>query len=214
MRSAYLLLPMLVWSAETPGIRPRAAPADYTPHVTREGLTIGAAVLTPDQVRKSFVADVHRAYVVVEVAIYPTCEVELELDAFQLRLPGTQNSVRPATPRAVASALQKTAPSQSEVTVYPAVGVGYETGGRRGSGWWTSVGVGVGVDKSRPASTEQDRKTMELELSENGLPEGAWSKPVAGYLYFPVTPGKKTVPYELEFDAGAGRLLVALVTAP
>ena len=96
--------------------------------------------LTPEEVRKTFVSDVYRSYVVVEVAIYPAGELELELDAFQLRIPGAQKAARPATPRAVAAALQKTAASQSEVIVYPSVGVGYETGGRRGSGWWSVSG--------------------------------------------------------------------------
>jgi hypothetical protein len=114
----------------------------------------------------------------------------------------------------VASALQKTAPNQSDVTVYPTVGVGYEsgprtydpvTGGTRGGGWRTAVGVGVGVGSTRPASTEPDRRTMETELSEKGLPEGAFSKPIAGYLYFPLAPAKKSS-YELEYDSPAGRV--------
>ena len=223
MRPASLLVALgaVLWASDSDGIRPRAAAADYPAHTARDAVSIGADLLAPDQVRKIFVSDLHRAYVVVEVALYPSRDLDLEWDAFQLRLSGTQKSVRPASPRAVASALQKTAPSQSDVTLYPTVGVSYEsgprtydpaTGGTRGGGWRTNagVGVGVGVGSTRPASTEPDRRTMEIELSEKGLPEGAFSKPIAGYLYFPLAPGKKSSAYELEYDSPAGRVVLKL----
>jgi hypothetical protein len=208
-------------AAEAPGIRPLATAAEYPAHVSQDGLTIGAALLTPDQVRKHFVSDIHRAYLVVEVGVYPAgpAAFRVEPDAFLLRIPG-QRASRPASPKAVAGVLQKTAPSQSDVTVYPSVGIGYESGPRRydpvtgdtrGGGWRTGVGVGVGVGGTRPASTEADRKTMEIELSEKGLPEGSFSKPVAGYLYFPLPAGKRPpAAYELEYDAPAGKLLLVL----
>lgn len=221
MRPASLLLALgaALWAGGSDGIRPRATAADYPAHAARDAVSVGVDLLAPDQVRKIFVSDVHRTYVVVEVALYPSHDLNLEWDAFQLRLSGTQKSVRPASPRAVASALQKTAPNQSDVTVYPTVGVGYEsgprtydpvTGGTRGGGWRTAVGVGVGVGSTRPASTEPDRRTMETELSEKGLPAGAFSKPIAGYLYFPLAPAKKSSAYELEYDSPAGRVVLKL----
>lgn len=86
------------------------------------------------------------------------------------------------------------------MTLYPSAGIGYESGPRvydpvtgtpRGGGLSTSAGVGVGVGPSQSGAGEQDRTTMELELSEKGLPETKASKPLSGYLYFPVTSKKK-----------------------
>ncbi len=49
---------------------------------------------------------------------------------------------------------------------------------------------------------------MELELSEKGLPQGSFDRPVAGYLYFPVPTKKKDVSYSLEFRIDGERFLV------
>jgi hypothetical protein len=64
---------------------------------------------------------------------------------------------------------------------------------------YKQVGVGVGIGGgSQSGSTDKDRAAMETELSEKGLPEGAASAPVAGYVYFPVT-RKKNATFTLEY---------------
>jgi hypothetical protein len=81
--------------------------------------------------------------------------------------------------------------------------------------WGTGVGVGVGIGMGggRPgaASTDRDRRTMQLELDENGLPDGAVQKPVAGYLYFPAgSRSKKLTSGELNFESDATKLQMTL----
>jgi hypothetical protein len=49
----------------------------------------------------------------------------------------------------------------------------------------TSAGVGVGIGKPRipdPGTSQADRRTMEVELREKGLPEGNAMAPVAGFI--------------------------------
>jgi hypothetical protein len=203
-------------AAEAPGIKPRAELTDYPARHEAGAAAIGAELLAPDEVRARFVSELNRGYVVVEVAVYPRGEVDLNHDDFILRVCGSQ-VLRPVGARTIAGVLQKSAPEPGGVDLYPTVGVGYGTGPgyydpvtgtRRGGGWNTSVGVGVGVGGSgqRPASTDADRKTMELELSEKALPEGAAAKPVAGYLYFPAPARKngKTVTCDLEYNPARG----------
>jgi len=71
--------------------------------------------------------------------------------------------------------------------------------------------VGVGIDNSgdQPGSTEADRKTMELELSEKGLPEGTASAPVAGHLYFSIAK-KKNAQYQLEYTVDGKEVILSL----
>jgi hypothetical protein len=47
---------------------------------------------------------------------------------------------------------------------------------------------------------------METELAEKGLPEGAASSPVAGYIYFPVSPMKKS-DYQVEYVSDGKKLV-------
>ena len=51
---------------------------------------------------------------------------------------------------------------------------------------------------------------METELSEKGLPEGMASAPVAGYVYFPISTGKKDQTHELEYHWNGGKAILAL----
>ena len=103
-----------------------------------------------------------------------------------------------------------------DVTVVPVASIGYENGidlytGQRRSGISTSTGVGVGVGKpkQKPASTEADRRIMELELSEKGLPEGNSTQPVSGYLYFAV-PEKKNTKYQLEYMLNGAKVVLPI----
>jgi hypothetical protein len=200
------------------GTRPRPSSTDYRAQETAGDVTIAAEILPPNQVRNLFSTDLSK-YILVEVAIYPkdgsTADVQ-RMD-FVLKL-GSGETVRAANPAAIARARQQAStprPSKpSDVNVYTTVGVGYENGTNH-KGVYTETGVAVAVGQPPypsppgPASTDQDRRTMQMELEDNGLPEGATSKAVAGYLYFPAS-SKKNVTYDLEYHAPQGRIRLML----
>jgi len=196
------------------GTRPRANPSDYKAHETHDGLTLAAEIVPAKQIKSIFSTDL-RGYVVVEVAVYPGNSMDLASIDFLLRA-GANEAIRPASPRAIPRVVQdRTAPRKSDIDIYPSATIGYESGPYH-HGVYTAAGVGVatGGDPRRippPASTDPDRRTMQLELEEKGLPEGPAARPVAGYLYFPFPANKqKTVVYELEYNGPSGRIRLAL----
>jgi hypothetical protein len=201
-------------------IAPRDSAAAYPAHAEMRVASVGAALLTADQVHGSFSSDLNRAYLVVEVGLFPHEQIDVSQLDFTLLPAGTQVVLRPVQPKVVAAVLQKPlkerqkASAPGDITVYPTVGVGYETGSvydpatgrRRAGGWTTAAGVGVGIGDSSPTyppppgSSPADRQTMETELTEKGLADApAVNRPVAGYLYFPFPGKKKDVAYDLEY---------------
>jgi len=219
MRSVGLicLLAGLVLADDVSGIRPRESSADYAAHHDVSGVTVAAAVVPPDQVKKLFATDlIAGGYIVIEVGIYPEGGAEIGVSSgdFLLRVGSNPAIVRNASARAIAAALQR--PSKppeirrkNDINVYPTATIGYESGtdpyGRRRSGVYTAAGVGVGVGDDpgasappRPASTDRDHATMEQELADKALPEGKTTRTVAGYLYFPKPTAKqKNAAYEI-----------------
>src|ERR1700756_3553654 len=182
-----LMLAVLVYADTPRGTVPRAAADKYPAHVVRDDASVGAVLLTAEQARKSFASDVDRCCLVVEVAVYPQKgSLKVSWSDFVLRVSSTDIASRPSSPEVLAARLQKKSappsPGGHDVVVYPSAGVGYETGGydpvtgqRRPGGVVTTAGVGVGVGGSQqppaPGSTDRDRRTMELELTEKSLPE-------------------------------------------
>lgn len=219
------LLAVGVLAAGPKGAAPRTAASRYPAHATGSGIGVGAVRLTPEQVRRAFASDPSRCCMVVEVAVYPESgkPLEISLNDFTLRVAGTETAARPSSAKTLAALLQKTAASQRNVTVYPQVGVGYESGPRtcdpvsgerRGGGVHVSTGVGVGIGDASPGSTDRDREVMELELDEKGLPEGPATAPVAGYLYFPLQVKKKNVTWQLEYTGRGSRLVLLVLRRP
>jgi hypothetical protein len=194
------------------GTVPREDAEKYQAHADREGLMAGAELLTSDQARKKFSANVSRCCIVVEVAFYPEKDkpVDVLLDDFSLQPEGADYSARPMSPQVVASRLEKKSESTRRVTTTETAGVGYESGtyidpvtGRpvKYHGVTTDVGAGVGAEPAGyPQQTDRDRDNLEVELAEKALPEGAAAKPVAGYLYFPTSiREKKRTPLQLKY---------------
>jgi len=217
-----LIFSVSIMAGSREGIAPRGSASDYPAHTEVEDFALGASLLTAEQVRSNFASDLNRGYIVVEVSIYPKTGTSLEVARrdFILRKADGGILARPSDPKTVAAILQKTAASDRDVTLYPSVGVGYESGPRvydpvtgtqRGGGLHTAAGVGVGVGRSQSGASEQDRKTMELELSEKGFPEGKAERPLCGYLYFPLTTKKKLVSYLLEYAVGGEKPILKLV---
>ncbi len=220
--SAALAAAALTMAADNSGIHPRPSVSDYPASDAAGNVTIGAVVLSPEQVRNTFATDLNRSYIVIEVGVYPrgANPVDVSLQDFALRV-GASDMVRAATPRAIASILQQKnagpPPRSSDITLYPTADVGVVSG-PGGRAVYTGAGVGVGVGDQgqppRPGSTDRDRMTMRQELEDRALPEGKTSRAVAGYLYFPRTGAKrKNVAYELTYFGEGGRVRVPLPPA-
>jgi hypothetical protein len=207
------------------GTVPRDAADKYGAHADQDGFSIGATRLTASQARKTFSTDVDRCCLVVEVALFPQkgSLAEVSLGDFALRVVGKDIATRPSSAEVVAGKLQRSAEPKTDshdVVISPTAGVGYQTGGidpvtgqpRRGGGVVTTTGVGVGVGgprEPRPGSTDADRRTMELELREKGLPEGNTASPVSGYLYFTL-PQHKNAKYQLEYMLNGNKMTLGL----
>lgn len=196
----------LLWAGD--GIRPRAQSADYAAHARLGDVTVGASVLTAEQARKTFGADLNRAgYVVVEVALYPEngAGMQIAADDFMLR------KTRPVSARAVTDGVYRNENPAHGAEVYTSATVGYESssaGNGRQHGVYTATSVGVGNRAPYPGPA-RDPGALEYELAGKALPEGAVSRAVAGYLYF-AKPAGKSADYELTWyaPAGAVRLMV------
>jgi hypothetical protein len=210
-------------TAGTRGTAPRTSANRYHSHVQRDGISVGAEILTPKQVHKAFVSDLNRCCIVVEFAFYLKREGphDLSLDDFAVFVSGNDIRTKPESATVVAASLQKTASSGSGVAVEGSATVGYESGTyidpvtgqpRKVHGVYTSTGVGVGVGNPNPApgSTDRDRRIMEIELSLKGLPEGKVAAPVAGYLYFSIRERKKNTKYRLEYNLNSEKLVLPL----
>ena len=197
------------------GTEPRSAPDKYRAHGERDGVAIGAELLSSSQTRNIFTSDVSHSCLVVEVAFYPQKDkpLHISLDDFTLQAAGSKKAVKPLSARVVAATIQDRYEQTREVVTTQSVGVGYESGtvidpitGRpekvHGVTTRTDVGVGVGDSDPRPVSSNRDREIMETELSEKVLPEGDASAPVSGYLYFPLSAKKKRNALQLKYILG------------
>lgn len=228
MKSVFFieLLLALGWisPAWAQGTVPASRVDSYDVRIQANGYSLGARILTKDEIRKRFVSEVYRGHTVVELAIYPDDQksVDVRRSDFTAAYNPSGEAFRAEKPAIVAAQLQKTAPVYREYTVVPEVGIGYETGSgtvydpntgtyREVGGWTTRTGVGVEVSEKRPGASDEDRKVMETELSDKELPEGLTENPVSGYLYFPVElkSGKRTL-YLTHFLPNGGQAEVAI----
>jgi hypothetical protein len=186
---------------------PRASAGAYPASKVQPVYSIGAKRLSKTEVQNSFATPLAGRYIVVEIGFYPADSktISLKQSDFALRTSDGKDLVSPASPETIASIYQKRPKSGHDVTLYPTANVGYvsypsyDGSGRRVSGPVYGVGMGVGVDKSTSAATtNSDRQTMETELLDKELKDAEVSRPVAGYLYFPIAT-KQKVEYQLEY---------------
>jgi hypothetical protein len=188
---------------------PRASAAAYPASKVQPVYSIGAKQLSKTEVRNSFATPLAGRYIVVEIGFYPADSktISLKQSDFVLRTSDGKDLVSPASPETIASIYQKRPESSNDVTLYPTANIGYVSypdydgngNHRRVSGPVYGAGVGVGVDKNTSAATTgSDRQTMKTELLDKELQDAEVSKPVAGYLYFPIAT-KQKVEYQLEY---------------
>jgi len=213
-----------VFAFATPkGTVARSTALKYPAHAEQDGVAMGAVLLSSQAARNNFVSDLNHCCLVVEVALYPQKgqNLDISLNDFSLRTIGTDSAVKAASATLISGTLQKKASSSRDVVVSPSAGVGYESGvvydpitgqPRRGGGVYTQTGVGVGIGApgGQGGGTDADRKVMEAELDEKGLPEGAVEAPVAGYLYFPLAKKTKNAHYELEYMLNGNKVVLRL----
>ena len=217
----FLVCAAAVLADNRAGLRPRASADEYPAAREVKGAKIAAHVLPTDEVRSAFATDLARRYAVVEIAVYPAAGQIFDVSDldFALKYEGRPTSTRAASARTIAAALsRRPAQGKDDVTLYPTVGIGHSSGpdwtdasGRTRSAGGTNVGVGVGVGVGgnrdpapSPSTVEADRRTMEQELSDKALPVGPVTKPVAGYLYFPLPQKKTVIVQELEYQGESG----------
>ena len=190
------------------GTVPKASADRYLAHAEHDGTKIGAALMSPEEVRKVFGFDVDRSCLIVEVALYPpnAKERKVSLGDFSLRVARANTAVKPSTATAVATNWQQLFRVQRDVKAEPSaeVAVGPHNG-------HIEAQVGVETDYGAPHSaSEKDRATVEAELTDKGLPEGTASSPVAGYLYFPILSRKKHTALELDYETNGSRVILQL----
>ena len=201
------------------GVRPRAQATEYASQARNDRAILAASVIPRDQVKQRFAYDISKTYVVMEVACFPGTPGPLNLRTgdFQVRLSSKSDAIYPADAATIAAKIQhKNLPPRpgDSTPVYTEANVGYSNGtdpytGRRVSSVYTGAGVAVGGPPpgvySGPSGYPIDQSVPEEQLWHRSLPEGAVTKPVAGYLYFPIELLKKEKGFYLLEVRGEGQ---------
>ena len=214
---------------QSEGVRARSGPADYSAQVSLGKSQVAATLVPADQVKHAFAYDISKQYAVIEVAVYPNGRdsIAIHNGDFSIKLPAQLAIVRSAEPETVAADLQaRKTPNRigRSIPVYTEANVGYESGtdpdtGRRGHSVYTGVGVGVGGPPvpsfPAPGGYPQDRALLEDQLFRKSLPEGPVTKPIAGYIYFPLADLKKVKSaYNVEFRSNDTQQPMVSLTVP
>lgn len=218
--AAVVALSTLALCSDT-GVAPRIRSSDYPVHQNAKGVTIGAAIVPPDQVSKMFSRAISNQYVVIEVGIYPDNGAAFNVDSlnFDLRVEGRVS--RAERPRDVGPWSDKPMtgngrPGNLPVNIGTEAGVIYSRSNDPVYGKRQGVGTygGVSVDNypqppNNPQPPSQDPKVLE-RVMDMALPDGDTSKAVAGYLYFPQS-AKRKKSDTLQLDYSKDDLALRLV---
>src|SRR5882724_1748241 len=157
-----LLVSVMILTAGSPGIRPRADAGSYPAHRENADFSIGAVLLTPEQVKTMFKADLNHGYVVVEIGVFPAPgkDVDLYPSDFTLSVDEKSTAVRPVSADTIAEVLagRQEAPrvsSPHDVNTSAGVSIGRVSypdpvTGRQKSGTVTETDAGVGVGGPAP----------------------------------------------------------------
>ena len=214
--------------ANTSGIAARSSPDDYPVHQALPGVTIGAMVLTPAQIKKLFPLNLDSAgYVVVEIGIFPDKgnQVTVDTDHFRLQVGDDRTMRRPSEPSEIMAARRggsKTHQPQlpGKVPVSTTSTIGYESGGpyHRG-GVYAGQSATVGADpyprSPDPRTVGPDPADIEHDLVDKELAMGKTTVPVSGYLYFAKPKQKQKNPsYDLTYRGAGEAVHLAIPPAP
>lgn len=218
LAGVFLMVLQSVATAGPEGIVPRASADRYRHiHAVNDGTKVGAALLSPAEMRKAFSFYVSGSCLVIEVALYPQKgnERNVSLADFSLYLAGTDTGVKPSPATAIAAKLaqQSKSPDEVIVTPYGEVGVAVDKDGLHSLHTEAQVEIDVVDGKPIPVS-ERDRAVAEAELTDKGLPEGKVSSPVAGYLYFPIVLKKKQSVLRLEYEENGIKVVLHFSDKP
>lgn len=198
-----LLLAQQQSAPQPKGVPARSTADDYTAHISVDGVTYAASLLSADQVKHAFAFDISKNYVVFEVAVYPQVpsSFNLDPDGFVVRSSSGSEPVHASDSVTVASEIQQKnlpSPPSNKPAVTASTAVGYESGtdpytGQRYHGTYTATEVGVDNRNNfppappSPGGYPQDRALLENQLWDRSLPQAKVDRPTAGYLYFPVS---------------------------
>jgi hypothetical protein len=174
------------------------------------GVSIGAALIPPDRVKKMFKLDLsHAGYVVIEVGVFPAPgkDVNLSPGDFTLYVVGDKDvALRSVSADTITEGVVNRSHQQprlpSPLPANTSVGVGHGAGGPRTE---TDVGVGIGGPAPQPCPAygcdHQTADAIAQDLWEKSLPDGRTAHPVSGYLYFPRPARKqKNAAWELRYE--------------
>ena len=208
--------------ASDAGLPPRSSSSDYPVHQSTESATFAAALVRPEQVKKIFSNEIANKWVIVEVGIYPLDGHTVDVDFFDFALKVGDDFARPGTPDEVASVWSDKGGSYPGrgPRVTTETGVVYSSGNDpvygRTHGWGTYTGVGVETGDPRgstvpPPPSGPDPAVIAAKARDRGLPQGQANHPVAGYLYFPVSPKKiKTGSVDLTYSRDTASIHLAV----
>jgi hypothetical protein len=196
-----LLCAALLLAGDGTGVSPRANPSDYVAHGDAKTAVVAAAMVAPDQVKKIFSAVISKRYFVVEVAVFPNAGQSFDVDRLDFSLKAGDQVLRVSQPGSVVPDWpEKHDPMGNRGThVGTEAGVIVEHGtdpvtGRPRTATGTYEGVSVSnyprPDDPAPPRNDPDLTAIDDKVRQMALTEGAFTKPVAGYLYFRKPKGK------------------------
>ena len=162
--ASLVFLPMVVFGADSKGLRPRANQTQYPVTVFNESVAVACERASPARVRKQFGADLDARFLVVEVGIFPKDKstINMKPEEFVLRVKADQTFIKPCAAKQIAAA----------------------------------------------------DAIVASEVSLSNLAEGPTSKPVAGYLFFPLEQKiENDRAYELEYKGQSGWMILPLQMA-
>jgi hypothetical protein len=219
---------LAIMAAADTGTPTRPNPADYQAHQSIRYATIAASRLPPAQTAKIFSPAVSRNFIVVEIAIYPESGRTFELLALDFALKNSSDDRIYAVAPEEAAWHGRKPPSQPGPSGIPSspvsvisdveVGIGTRTNpatGRSEHGVATYGGVEV---TNRPpagmspggSSSADSTWVLEGKLRGLELQEGQTTRPVSGYLYFPMPKKQKNSPLVLEYSRSGERAFLTL----
>ena len=195
------------------GMRPRPL-SEYPARQSVNGFTLAATVLTADQVKRQFSADLNRNYVVIEVAVFPDAGLDVTMSPadFTARFGSSSDSRRPEATDAIAAHLANPgAPAvPGGAQIYSSGTVGYERGPNGRSGVYVSTSSEVAIAPPTPPVQGTDPGSIEQHLDALSLPAEPMSQPTAGYLYF-MRPAKgKVFPLHLTLYGSQGSIELSI----